>query len=300
MRNSILLIAFLGLQTVLHSQEYFPEGTKWTEIRLDTVKYSNWYAKGGEEEPNFEVVEYEVRGTYTGDNGERFKCVYTNGPEWRDSLTLLIQEEGDAEYVEPQSVMVSVMRHDNEPRALFPGLAYQFDWSVGMWLYFEDIESSNLTGFSNEQWYYGVIEDIKEGDFGGVRPLKYVDLDGQAPASGSGIKVNRGTQGGRIIHGIGITQWNDGECIFGPTNPYFALTQERGSRHYRSMLVRFERSGEVLYNVWPTQDRPDGVKSVNKTVSSAANRLYDLQGRRVSGEPRRGGVYISGGRKIVK
>ena len=30
------------------------------------------------------------------------------------------------------------------------------------------------------------------------------------------------------------------------------------------------------------------------------NALYDLQGRRVCGEPRRGGIYISGGRKIVK
>ena len=40
------------------SQEYFPEGTKWTEIRLDTLKYDSWYSKVGNEwVPNFETIE---------------------------------------------------------------------------------------------------------------------------------------------------------------------------------------------------------------------------------------------------
>ena len=63
------------------------------------------------------------------------------------------------------------------------------------------------------QHYYGIIDEIKEGYFGGVRPLKYVDLDGKAPECGkydNPQKIN--TQGGRIIQGIGITEWNDGEC----------------------------------------------------------------------------------------
>ena len=33
------------------------------------------------------------------------------------------------------------------------------------------------------------------------------------------------TKGGRIIQGIGMTEWNDGECLFGPSNPYFALAE---------------------------------------------------------------------------
>ncbi|HAE24530.1 MAG TPA: hypothetical protein DCG33_04255 [Prevotellaceae bacterium] len=55
-----------------------------------------------------------------------------------------------------------------------------------------------------------------------------------------------------MIQGIGVVTWNDGECIFGPLKPYDALPlPHEESRHYRSMLVHFERNGEVLYDVWP-------------------------------------------------
>ena len=47
------------------AQEYYPEGTKWTEIRLDTLKYDSWYSKEGDEWlPNFETIEYYVKGEY--------------------------------------------------------------------------------------------------------------------------------------------------------------------------------------------------------------------------------------------
>ncbi|MBO4549426.1 MAG: hypothetical protein J5733_01735, partial [Bacteroidaceae bacterium] len=52
---------------------------------------------------------------------------------------------------------------------------------------------------------------------------------------------------------IGVTEWNDGECLFGPVNLY-RYSSSQGTppeRHYRSMLVHFERDGEVLYDVWP-------------------------------------------------
>ena len=101
------------------TQEYFPEGTKWTEIRLDTLKYDSWYSKVGDEwVPNFETIEYYVKGEYTDNNGKKYKCVYTNGPEWTDSLTLLLQEEGDAEYVGYNTVMVSVLAHDDDGSSL--------------------------------------------------------------------------------------------------------------------------------------------------------------------------------------
>ena len=244
---------------------YFPEGTRWTEIRLDTLKYDSWYSKVGDEwVPNFETVEYYVKGKYP-DRDWIYKKVYTNGPEWTDSLTLLIQEEGDADYVGHDCVMVSVLIqeydwNDNLTNSVVcPGTAYQFDWSVGKGIYYENIVSSNAPTIPIYYCYYGIIDEIKEGDFGGVRPLKYVDLDGKAPECGKWDNPqNIDSQGGRIIQGIGITEWNDGECLFGPTCPYFALqtlVDERlGSypeRHYRSMLVHFERNGEVLYNVWP-------------------------------------------------
>ena len=49
--------------------------------------------------------------------------------------------------------------------------------------------------------------------------------------------------GGRLIQGIGITEWAAGECLFDPVASYFALSQNEGSdrhpeRHYRSILIR--------------------------------------------------------------
>ena len=136
----------------MSAQGYYPEGTKWTEIRLDTLKYDSWYSKVGDEwVPNFETIEYYVKGEYTTTYGDKYKCVYTNGPEWTDSLTLLLQEEGDADYVGHDYVMVSVLIqyydwNDNLTNgALWPGTAYQFDWSVGKGIYFEDILYSNTT-----------------------------------------------------------------------------------------------------------------------------------------------------------
>ena len=226
----------VALSNNSNTQDYFPEGTKWTEIRLDTLKYDSWYSKVGDEwVPNFETIEYYVQGDCP-DRDWIYKKVYTNGPEWTDSLTLMIQEAHD-------SVLVSVLVHDYDGKSyvLWPGEAYQFDWSIGKGLYYENILMQNTTSISPHQHNYGIVDEIKEGDFGGVRPLKYVDLNGS-----------------RIIQGIGITEWNDGECLFGPPNPYSALQQYESyhwesypERHYRSMLVHFERNGEVLYDVWP-------------------------------------------------
>lgn len=256
MKRTLLFMTCMLASLTMLAQEYFPEGTKWTEIRLDTLKYDSWYSKVGNEwVPNFETIEYYVKGEYVKtewDDQNTFKKVYSNGPEWTDSLTLLIQE---AEYNGHNSILASVLLHDYDGyRVQWPGEAYQFDWNVGQGLYFEDITMSNTTSMRQPRFYYGIIDEIKERNFGGVRPLKYVDLDGKAPDDETGLNRNVSTNGGRVIQGIGITEWNDGECLFGPPNPYFALTQEMGQRHYRSMLVHFERNGEVLYDVWPEKE----------------------------------------------
>jgi hypothetical protein len=265
MKRFVSFLFFLAVQTFLFAQEYYPEGTKWTEIRLDTLKYDSWYSKVGDEwVPNFETVEYYVQGEYVKkewDDSNIFKRVYTNGPEWTDSLTLLIIEGEQARDVYGQNcVLVSVLNNATDGLyALWPGEAYQFDWSVGKELYYQDITMSNTTSMWKPYFYYGIIDEIKEGYFGGVKPLKYVDLDGKAPEDETGLNRNISTNGGRIIQGIGITEWNDGECLFGPPNPYFASTWEMGKRHYRSMLVHFERNGEVLYDVWPEKKSDDAV-----------------------------------------
>ena len=272
MKRTLLFITCILASLVMLAQAYFPEGTKWTEIRLDTLKYDSWYSKVGDEwVANFETIEYYIKGEFIdksrGDGKDKYRCVYTNGPEWTDSLTLLLQEEGDAEYVGYNTVMVSVLAHDDDgsSRTLWPGEAYQFDWTIGKGLYFKDILLSNTTSFSQSYCYYGIIDEIKEGNFGGVRPLKYVDLDGKAPENDPNSPIrNASTQGGRILQGIGITEWNDGECLFGPPNPYGALRmfdsfpeEKYPQRHYRSMLVHFERNGEVLYDVRPILPQND-------------------------------------------
>lgn len=138
---------------------------------------------------------------------------------------------------------------------------------------------------------FGTIEEIREGVFGGVKPLKYVDLNGV-----------------RIIHGIGVTEWNDGECLLGPANLYNNSFYFKGTpqeRHYRSMLVHFERDGEVLYDVWPEKGTTTGIvfplnPSDKEMVNgkSSNRKLFDLQGRRLSGKPVRG-TYIENGKKIL-
>ena len=249
MKRTLLFMACLLASITMQAQEYFPEGTKWTEIRLDTLKYDSWYSKVGDEwVPNFETIEYYVDGNYS-DKDMIFKKVYTNGLEWTDSLTLLIQESDNTISVSPW-----VHNYEGTSGSLWPGMAYQFDWSVGKGIYYEDILLSNTTTEYPYHYYYGIIDEIKEGQFGGVRPLKYVDLDGKAPVNPQ-EPGNRDTNGGRIIQGIGVTEWNDGECLFGPSAPYHALSMydsyQHPERHYRSMLVHFERNGEVLYDMMP-------------------------------------------------
>ena len=272
------------------AQEFFPEGTKWTEIRLDTLKYDSWYSKIGDDwVPNFETVEYYVHGEYVenkwDDDLNTFKKVYSNGSEWTDSLTLLLWEgsfNGDDKCV--LATVPPIIGFDGSSYLLFPGNAYQFDWNVGTMIEFMDITSSNATAiFPPGTFDFGTIDEIKEGDFGGVGPLSYADVNDV-----------------RIIQGIGVTTWNDGECLFGPVGPYqaqaFFQEDSQEDRHYRSMLVHFERYGEVLYDVWPEKGIPSEIKSISKT-NTPINTLYDIHGVRVA-QPKKG-IYIQNGKKTV-
>ena len=224
---------------------YFPEGTKWTEIRLDTLMYDSWYSKvNGEWVPNFETIEYRVQGEYIDESqSDKYSCVYTNGSEWTDSLTLLIYG-GKSENEINWYGLVTVAAFNNG-QLLWPfcGQMYPLSFEVGTPLSSLSIETAGATGggWPWEWDEYGIVEEIKEGDFGGVRPLNYSDVNGI-----------------RFIQGIGVASWNDGECIFGPLKPYEVLSGvgmvESNDRHYRSMLVHFERNGEVLYDVWPEKE----------------------------------------------
>ena len=256
-------------------QKYFPEGTKWTEIRLDTTKYDSWYTKSGDDwVANFETVEYSVKGEYTDKNLNNwtFKKVYTSGENWTDSLTLLLSE---GEY----GVDVTAADFYDNVLTLFPTTLYQLQLEVGMMLEFRDIERANCTCIIPPGTFdFGEVEEIKEGDFGGKISLKYADVNGI-----------------RIVQGIGVVNWNDGECLFGPLKIYDALPKTE-VRHYRSMLVRFERNGEVLYDQWPVTD---GIKSINNPSPVSNDNAYDISGRKVPGKPQHG-LYIKDGKKVIQ
>ena len=308
MKKTILLFLLFFVQVSLYAQEYYPEGTRWTEIRLDTLKYNSWYSKvDGEWVPNFETIEYRVQGEYADEYEDIYKCVYTNGPEWTDSLTLLIKEE---KYNDCVWASLLINYEDGYSWALCPAETYQFDWSVGKGLFYRDLNESNTTSEYPYYFYFGIINEIKEGDFGGVRPLKYVDLDGKAPYDPQN-PGNIDTKGARIIQGIGVTEWNDGECLFGPIKPYFVLSAlnpwfaqllwENGERHYRSMLVHFVRNGEVLYDVWP-KEGTTGINEMKNEELRMKNEgsIYDLSGRKVQTLSNPHGIYIENGQKKVR
>ncbi len=291
MKKTILFLLFMAAQTVLFAQEFYPEGTKWTEIRLDTLRYDSWYSRvGGEWVPNFETIEYYVQGKYPYKDWI-YKKVYTSGPEWTDSLTLMLCEGSD--HGEEKCVFATlppIIYGDGSSEVLFPCNAYQFDWSVGKMLVFRDLLSYMVTYiYPPDAFDFGVIEEIKEGYFGGVHPLNYADVNGV-----------------RIIQGIGVTTWNDGECLFGPVGLYreaMVYGNDSEECHYRSMLVHFERNGEVLYDVWPEKSITDGVYSTCKETTPIDNTLFDLQGRRLpSGQAlhSRHGVFIRDGKKILR
>ena len=247
MKKIIFLLFAFVMQTTLFAKSYFPEGTKWTEIRLDTLKYDEWYSKvEGKWVPNYEVIEYYVQGEYAEhryqgqyeNSNHIYSCVYSSGPGWADSLTFFVNKGWSEEFIDwGGEVTVPVFDIDNEP--VLPGFLYPFTWDVGDVLTSLAIMESNTTGVWPWDYdEYGTVEKIKEGYFGGVSQLKYSDVNGL-----------------RFIQTVGVTTWNDGECIFGPVKPYEALSAygaiEPEERHYRSMLVHFERNGEVLYDVWP-------------------------------------------------
>jgi hypothetical protein len=170
------------------------------------------------------------------------------------------------------------------------------DWNVGEDLYFIDLFTSQTTGFPRTT-PYGKIVEVGKDFFGGAKPLEYALLD----------------NGRRIIKGIGVTTWNGKECIVGPAHVnecadwYVndnilqdeAKMDEIKNTHHRSMLVRFEHDGEVLYNMWPNAkgEITQGVPQIAGTQK--AKGIYDLQGRKLTRQPDKG-MYIEDGKVMIR
>ena len=278
--------------------EFYPQGTKWTELRLDTLKHDSWYSGIYIDGiltwvPNYEKVEFYVDGDTTT-RQDHFNIV------WKDTqdgihlpaYLLCVKRRHEQDY------LALSIYNDTLGDVCVPAVVYDFNaWEMGAELWYEPFSIRELlTGFGRIKTY-GIISESETGNFGGTRDLEYITLD--VPTIGETI----------MIHGIGVTSWRDRDCIFGQSrcqqveNVYLDAMpdyrMESQKNHYRSILVHFERGGEVLYDLWPNEKGELVTRIPSpREASRDGHTAYDLQGRKVTGKPSRG-LYIIGGKKRV-
>ena len=302
-----LMLAW-GLPTYADGlKNYFADGTRWTELRLDTSKHEAWYTEQSEGDrmafhPNYERVDYYVQGDTLVDYGDgmTFRYVWQHVEGQPDSIKFVITYN---EQENQLSVTRTFWDEYDGARHLsfhFPARLYDFTWQVGKRLDCEDIEGAACTCFPVNNYTLGTIREVKKATFGAERLLEYVDVDSVATYYGGMLKDTKPV-GTKLIHGIGVSSWPSSVCLFGPACPQgTAMGESSSNAPFRSILVYFERDGEVLYDQWPT---PDGgmaqhVQDVLTSGGQDDSAVYDLQGRKVEGKPSRG-IYIIGGKKRV-
>lgn len=306
---TILALLGFGLAEV-HAQSYLNNRSRWTEIRLDTLLYDSWYSAVETEEgtayvPNFEIVEYKINSEMQAFEYEwgsyDLQDVIATTPDGHSRLVCYrcysLDKEGVYQGTYDQFTHIAI-RNQAEPFAVMePAETYCWaDWNVGEDLYFIDLFTSQTTGFPRTT-PYGKIVEVGKDFFGGAKPLEYALLD----------------NGRRIIKGIGVTTWNGKECIVGPAyvnecadwyvNDNIlqdeAKMDEIKNTHHRSMLVRFEHDGEVLYNMWPNAkgEIAQGVPQI--AGAQKAKGIYDLQGRKLTRQSDKG-LYIEDGKVMTR
>ena len=287
---------------------YYPEGTTWTELVLDTLKYDSWFSKDGDRwVANFDTVTYCVKGQELY-NQRIDNLVYVKKSDGLDSLIFHLQDYYEGGTNGNQLFVGTPYQGD-----LFYTPFYDFDWYEGKeihwpqtWEYYLDLYWYEVYWYKyresfgrNESISFGTIDKIREGDFGGIRPLAYVDLVAKLdywPDHYYDYPV-------RMIQGIGVTTWNGPECIFGPHDVHLLRSYPDSCEedsHHRSMLVHFERNGEVLYDAWP---KPEDLTNEVKYVLAPEPEndtpfLFDLSGRRIQQKPAKG-IYIQNGKKVL-
>lgn len=306
---TILALLGFGLAQV-QAQSYLNNRSRWTEIRLDTLLYDSWYSAveteaGTAYVPNFEIVEYKINSEMQAFEYEwgsyDLQDVIATTPDGHSRLVCYrcysLDKEGVYQGTYDQFTHIAI-RNQAEPFAVMePAETYCWaDWNVGEDLYFIDLFTSQTTGFPRTT-PYGKIVEVGKDFFGGAKPLEYALLD----------------NGRRIIKGIGVTTWNGKECIVGPAyvnecadwyvNDNIlqdeAKMDEIKNTHHRSMLVRFEHDGEVLYNMWPNAkgEIAQGVPQI--AGAQKAKGIYDLQGRKLTRQPDKG-MYIEDGKVMTR
>ena len=290
----------MSAQIEYGATKYYPEGTRWTEICIDTAQYKSWFSKVGETWiPNYEMVEYYVKDEYLNEYDPGygpFKLVYCHREGKQDSLCLALAEW----HFVPSgchSIMIGYPYLTENGKSMHlhhtAVKAYNFDYMM------EVGERITYTQYMRE-WTrsYGTAIDKGEKTFGGNCPLVYLDVLCESYAYRFGEIVKDTIC---LINGIGFTWWRARECLFSGPGIYDELHESEDKAiyyRYRSMLVHFERDGEVLYDVWPQPgDMPDGIEVPLAPTPREGAAIYDLQGRKVE-KPEKG-IYIVNGRKVM-
>ncbi len=306
-RHILILTAVLfAICVQVHADEtesYFDDETRWTELRLDTTKYGSWFTETYVDGvltwvPNYEKTEFyvQVDTVDTGSRLRRFGYVWQHVEGQPDSVRFAMEEQFQ-DNVCTGFASLAKGSETGEIRVLGTITTYQFGWREGVDLYSGSLEDAGFA-MSGYEYSLGRVGTVNEGCFGTDKVLQYIDAD-TLSIYYCRKQYRKDYVGAKLIRGIGVNKWKSRYCIVGPSYP--ANTTPWMSDPYMSILVHFERGGEVLYDLWPT---PEGglashVQGV-KAGSSRDNRaVYDLQGRKVEGKPSRG-IYVIGGKVMVK
>ena len=260
-------------------QSYYAEGTCWTELRLDTLKYNSWFTElreGGSTSyiPNYVRTDFYVKGDTTYMNSKYMK-VWRHIEGQADSIVYLLCEEKNG------LVLSSLSHRGGYGSILMPCMAYDFDWEVGKVVRTGLLPTAQLAG--GKPYTHGIIAEIDTSCFGVSVPLTFVEFNGRT-----------------LIRGLGVTSWNGRDCVFGPTEAWYMEWQldHNVSNDYRSVLVRFEYNGELLYDLWPNEKGELVARIPDVRETDGDIPVYDLKGCKVTGMPSRG-IYIVGGQKRV-
>lgn len=282
------------------AQTFFPEGTRWTELRLDTREHQTWCDEekrdgGSVLVPNYEQIEYYVQGDST-DEVLTYRYVWRHMEGKPDSIAFVICEDAN-------EVMVTQPFYETLDGMEifcfeFPAVVYDFAWRTGHNFWFQDMYESATTCFPTHTYSFGVLKEVSRATFGTSHTLEYVDVDSlitytpqvdatvQRTARPLGMKA-------KLLKGIGITAWCGSSCLLAPACP------DEYSDVFQCILARFERNGEVLYDLWPNAkgELEAHIQSTPSAISPAS-AIYDLQGRKLPAAPAHG-IYLKDGKKYL-
>ena len=83
---------------------YYPQGTRWTELRLDTTRYDSWFSEVYQDGvitwiPNYEEVYFYVEGDTTSVSGQHYNMVWRDTKDIKHLHSFLLGENSQKELI---------------------------------------------------------------------------------------------------------------------------------------------------------------------------------------------------------